>query len=124
MVIDTSALMAVLFNEPSGPKIAEILQSSSSELRMSTVNLTELLILLEDRQPQLFAEMRSEILSSSIRFVPPLIEHSELAAKARLKFPLNLGDCFAYALSKIEDSPILTLNPDFKKTDCSLVPIR
>jgi uncharacterized protein with PIN domain len=44
-----------------------------------------------------------------------------LAAAARLKFPLNLGDCFAYALSAIENQPILTLDEDFRRCDRPLL---
>ncbi len=120
MVVDTSALLAVIFNEERGAEIARIMDSCRSALRMSTVNLSEVLILLEDRQPQLFDQLRSEILCSSIRFVPPSIAHAELAASARMKFPLNLGDCFAYALAHLEGCEILTLDRDFKKTDLKL----
>jgi len=123
VVIDTSALLAVLFNEKNGPRIAEILERDAHQLRMSTVNLAETLILVEDRQPHLFEELKTEILSSSIRFVSPSVKQSEIAASARIKFPLNLGDCFAYALSKEEDCAILTLDPDFTKTDRPLVPL-
>lgn len=88
---------------------------------MSTVNLAETLILIEDRQPQLFENLKSEILSSSIRFVAPSLKQASIAASARLRFPLNLGDCFAYALAKDEQCSILTLDPDFKKTDLRTV---
>jgi len=121
VVIDTSILMAVLFNEPRGPWALDHLQQHQGSLRMSTVNLAEVLILCEDRQPQLFAEMRDEILASSIRFVPPTTTHAALAAAARVRFPLNLGDCFAYALAKDEDVPLLTLDEDFRKTDLDVV---
>ena len=53
------------------------------------------------------------MLASGIRFVPPTIEDARHAAHARLHFPLNLGDCFAYALSVSQDAAILTLDDDF-----------
>jgi ribonuclease VapC len=120
VVIDTSALLAVVFNEDRGAEIARIMDSNRSALRMSTVNLAEVLTLLEDRQPQLFEQLRSEIVYSSIRFVPPSVAHAEIAASARMKFPLNLGDCFAYALAHQDGCEILTLDRDFKKTDLKL----
>jgi uncharacterized protein with PIN domain len=82
---------------------------------MSTVNLTETLIRLQDRQPQLFQELEEKLIYSGIRFVSPDIEQSKTAAKARIKFPLNLGDCFAYALAVQENCPILTLDKDFRR---------
>lgn len=83
---------------------------------MSTVNYAELLILVQDRQPVALAEVRDSIESSSIRLVPPTARHAEIAADARLRYPLNLGDCFAYALAKEEECPVLTLDRDFRRT--------
>lgn len=117
MVVDTSALLALFFNEKEASWIEERLDQYRTALRMSTVNLAETLILLKDKQPQLFEQIREEIFSSSIRFVPPSVAQAERAAKARLEYPLNLGDCFAYALAMDEGCPILTLDGDFKKTD-------
>ena len=121
MVVDTSILIAVLFNEKFGSWAVDRLQENRPYLRMSTVNYAEALILIEDRQPQLVRQMRATIEESMIRFVPPSVEHAEIAAAARLRFPLNLGDCFAYALAKQENCPVLTLDRDFRKTDVSVV---
>lgn len=121
MVIDTSALLALFFNEKHGAWVEDQLEKNKGSLRMSTVNLAETLILIQDRQPQLFDKIKEEIYSSSIRFVPPTTTQAETAAQALLKYPINLGDCFAYALSMEEDCPLLTLDQDFKKTDASLV---
>lgn len=121
MVVDTSALLAVLFEEPGADWVTAQFVANAAELRMSTVNLTETLIQLRDRQPQLADGLEAEILDSDIRFIPPDIEHSRLAAAARLRFPLNLGDCFAYALGVLEGVPILTLDNDFRRLDHPVV---
>ena len=78
------------------------MEAHAGELRMSTVNLTECLIRLRDRQPQLADALEARVLESGIRFVPPDVAQAQLAADARLRYPLNLGDCFAYALAKAE----------------------
>lgn len=117
MVVDTSALLAVFFAEPEGPWIADQLAKHAMELRMSTVNLTETLIRVRDRQPKLYAEVEAELLRSGIRFVPPDVQQARIAAEARLRYPLNLGDCFAYALATVEDCPILAKDSDFKNVD-------
>ncbi len=117
MVIDTSALLALFFKESHSLWVKEQLILHQASLRMSTVNLAETLILIQDRQPQIFEEIHGTLVSSNIRFVPPSVAHAEMAASARLKYPLNLGDCFAYALAKEEGCPILTLDKDFKTTD-------
>lgn len=121
MVIDTSALLAVLFNDKHGPWVVDQLAGSSSPLRMSTVNYAETLILVEDRQPNLIAAVREMIAGSSILLTAPGAQEAEIAASARLRFPLNLGDCFAYALAKRENSPLLTLDRDFRRTDITVV---
>jgi hypothetical protein len=63
------------------------------------------------------AELEGEILASGIRFIPPDVEQARIAARARLQFPINLGDCFAYALARVEDCPILAVDSDFRAVD-------
>jgi ribonuclease VapC len=121
MVVDTSALLAVLFYDPGTEWAVAQLEEHAGELRMSTVNLTETLIRLRDRQPQLAAELEDRILDSGIRFVPPDGEQCRLAAEARLRYPLNLGDCFAYALAVAERVPILALSEGFRRVDHPVV---
>jgi ribonuclease VapC len=117
MVVDTSALLAIFFAEPHGEWVAARLAEHASELRMSTVNLTETLIRVRDRQPRDFGEIEAQLLGSGIRFIPPDVQQARIAAEARLRYPLNLGDCFAYALASVEDCPILALDGDFRSTD-------
>jgi ribonuclease VapC len=121
MVVDTSVLLAVLFAEPTAHWASAQLNAHRSTLRMSTVNLAETLIRLNDRQPTLFDGLQARVMSSGIRFVPPDVNQARLAAEARLRYPLNLGDCFAYALAVAEDCPILTLDSDFATVDRPVV---
>jgi ribonuclease VapC len=121
LVIDTSILVAIFFNERFGPWATDQLQQNRRYLRMSTVNYAEALILIQDRQPQLFSLIRAAIEASSVHLVAPTGEHAETAAAARLRYPLNLGDCFAYALAKHEDCPLLTLDRDFRRTDLTVI---
>jgi uncharacterized protein with PIN domain len=114
MVIDTSVILAVFFKEPYCEWAIEKMNIHARELRMSTVNLTETLIRLQDRQPQLFQSLEDNLLYNGIRFVAPDVAQSRIAAQARMKFPLNLGDCFVYALAVQENCPILTLDKDFR----------
>lgn len=121
MVVDTSAVLAILFGEAHGPWAAERLQENVGSLCMSTVNLAETLILLRDRQPARYADLETAILESGIRFVAPDPEQARQAAEARIRFPLNLGDCFAYALARSEGCPLLTLDRDFRHVDIPVV---
>ena len=63
----------------------------------------------------------SALFASSSKFVPPDVEQARRAAIARLRYPLNLGDCFAYALAKTRGCPIVTRDGDFKKADCEIL---
>ena len=44
-----------------------------------------------------------------------------MAAAARLRYPFNLGDCFAYALAKEQNEPLLTLDRDFRRADIPVI---
>lgn len=121
MVVDTSIVLAVFFEEAHAEWAVSQLESHAAELRMSTVNLAECLIRLHDRQPQLADELAEQLLASGIRFVAPDVAQAQNAADARLRFSVNLGDCFAYALAKAEGCPILTLDRAFRQMD---VPVR
>jgi ribonuclease VapC len=113
--------LALFFNEEHAHWAEKQLEDHRGELRMSTVNLAETLIRVKDLQPQGFENIQDQILESGIRFVPPTVIQSQIAAAARLEFPINLGDCFAYALAKDEGCPLLTLDRDFKKTDIPVI---
>ncbi len=88
---------------------------------MSTVNLTEVLIRLRDRQPERAPELEERLLASGIRFLAPDVAQARIAAEARLLYPLNLGDCFAYALAVTENCPLLTLDGDFRSLPCEVL---
>lgn len=121
MVVDTSVLLAIFFNEAHSQWSAAQLNAHAGKLRMSTVNLTETLIRLKDRQPTLFTQLSQQLYSCSIRFIPPDVHQAQIAAEARLRFPLNLGDCFVYALAIAENCPILTLDTDFRTVDIPVI---
>jgi ribonuclease VapC len=121
MVVDTSALLALLFAEPHGEWVADRLSENAGELRMSTVNLAETLVLLRDRQPRLFDALEERVMTSGIRFVPPDVEQARIAAAARLQHPLNFGDCFAYALAVRDRCALLAIDKDFRTTGIEVI---
>lgn len=79
------------------------------------------MIRLRDRRPPDLDLLEAKILNSGINFVAPDVEQASLAAQARLRYPLNLGDCFAYALAKTRRFRLLTLDTDFRATDIQIV---
>lgn len=122
MVVDTSALLALLFDEPHAAWVEEQFRLHAGELAMSTVNLTEALIRLQDRQPTLYPDLKEKVFASGILFVAPDTEQAKTAAAARLALPLNLGDCFAYALAEANGCEILTTDSDFKCLENARLP--
>jgi ribonuclease VapC len=121
MVVDSSVLLAIFFEERCAGWAAKQLAEHSTNLCMSTVNLAEVLIRAQEKQPTHFALLEAELLGGAIELVPPDAEQARIAAEARLKFPLNLGDCFAYALAVARRDSILTLDSDFRGVDVPVV---
>mgnify|MGYP000511511829 CR=1 FL=1 len=121
MILDTSILLAIYFNEPMGLWALDQLERAGEPLQMSTVNLTETLILLRDRNKSGFAKLRERLFQEPIKYVPPSTSQAQIAAEARLKFPINLGDCFAYALAHESKEALITLDEDFIKTDITVL---
>lgn len=120
LILDTSPLIALYLGEPAAEWINDQLNAAERHL-MSTVNLTECLIILRHRKPAEADAITQQLLTSSIEFISPDTAQATIAARARLQFPLNLGDCFAYALAKTQKVPLLTLDRDFRSTDIQVV---
>lgn len=117
MVIDTSLILSIWFEEASGAWAADLLDHHAANLWMSTVNLTECLILARNRRPSSWQQLETALLSSGISFVPPDVQQARHAAEARVRFPLNLGDCFAYALARHLNDAVATCHRDFRHLD-------
>jgi uncharacterized protein with PIN domain len=92
-------LVAIALNETPGLWCVKQHEDPAAELMMSTVNCAGVLILSSERQPQMASQLREQISALPIRCAAPSVQQAEIAAEARLKFPLHPGDCFAYALA-------------------------
>ncbi len=128
MVIDSSALLAILFKEPERLEFIEAIASDPVRL-LSVVNALEAALVVETRKGEAGGRELDLLLHRSkiegVAFQP---EHAEAARAAWRKYGkgrhpagLNLGDCCAYALSKISGEPLLFKGEDFKKTDALVV---
>lgn len=120
VVVDSSALLAVLFAEPLAERVANILSAAEQPV-MSAVNYTECLIRVLDRAPAAAKTLELALAEFALEIVPVDRALASDAASARLRYPINLGDCFAYALAKSRGMALLTLDTDFGKTDVVLV---
>jgi len=125
MIVDTSALMSILLEEPDGERFARCLEDCASA-SMSTATLVEVgvVALRRTEQPDISAVFR--LVERAGISVTPFDEeqaHTAIGAYARfgrgMGHParLNFGDCFSYALAKVRDEPLLYKGDDFAQTD-------
>jgi ribonuclease VapC len=124
MILDTSALLAVLWNEPEAERFASAMESASV-LRMSAASYVEAAIYLDRNLDEVRRAMLDSFLAEfSIRIESVTAEQALLArqafvlfGKGRHKAGLNFGDCFSYALAKTYREPLLFKDRDFGYTD-------
>ena len=125
MIVDTSALIAVLHNEPDAPIFATLL-GRAAHCRISAANFLEAAIVVDaGRQPQ--GRRRFDDLLRELRIViePVTDEQAHIARDAYRDYGrgsghparLNFGDCFAYALARATREPLLFKGDDFRHTD-------
>jgi ribonuclease VapC len=121
IVVDTSALMAVLLREPQRDRCLEIL-GTAPELAMSAGTLTEAFVAAEYRgvgsgMQQLVASMKLEIVPATADTAALALTAFRQFGKGRHPAKLNFGDCFSYVLAKHYDCPLLFIGNDFSQTD-------
>lgn len=120
-VVDTSALIAVLLREAAASACSGILEADP-DLLMSAATLGEALIVA--RRRGVGTEMAALIDGVAIEIVPLMPADAHRAAEAYARWGkgahpagLNFGDCFAYALAKERNCPLLFVGDDFTRTD-------
>ncbi|MFY8105559.1 MAG: type II toxin-antitoxin system VapC family toxin [Elstera sp.] len=124
MVIDTSAIIAILLREPEAPHLARAIEEASPRL-LSAANLLEASMVIETRKGEAAGrELDLFIYRAGIEIMAVDQEQAEIAriawrhyGKGRHPANLNYGDCFAYALAKATGSPLLFKGDDFSQTD-------
>lgn len=122
IVVDASALVAILAREPERETFLDIL--TSEVVVLSPVGYWETVVAAR----KALGERSQADLDALLAFLlvevrPPSAETARLAVEAEFRFgkrtkaKLNLGDCFAYALAKELDAPLLYKGGDFSQTD-------
>lgn len=121
IVVDTSALVAVLLDEPGAEACASILQTEE-ECLISAGTLAEAMIVAERRGAA--AELMTMLDGLALEIVPVTTATARAVAAAYGRFgkgshpaALNFGDCFAYALARERACPLLFVGNDFSRTD-------
>ncbi len=128
MIVDTSALVAILVDEPEAGAYLERFRHASrvgERASITAANLFELMLVIDGRKDdQLSAAVDALLFALNVVVVAV---DADLAARARAanrsfgrRFHparLNFGDCFAYALAKQTGEPLLFKGDDFSQTD-------
>jgi ribonuclease VapC len=124
VILDSSPVVAILRAEPEAAEFAEAIKSAATR-RISAVNYLEAAIVIDSGGDPVASRRFDDLFRAShisIEAVTP--RQAEIArqayrdyGKGRHKARLNLGDCFAYALAKEMDEPLLFKGRDFNHTD-------
>lgn len=125
MIVDASALLAILLDEPEGPAFKQHIVSVEGPHSLSSINYLEAAIRVDQLPlPGKARELDNLIAALDVGLAAVTPEQALIARKAYQKFgrgnhaaKLNLGDCFAYALAKARQEPLLFKGEDFSKTD-------
>lgn len=124
MVIDSSAVVAVLRDEPERRRFNELIEEAEQCL-MSAVSFVEASMVVESRMGyEGLRDFDLFVLKAGIEIATVDMEQAKIARMAFRKFGkgrhaanLNFGDCFSYALAKSLDAPLLFKGQDFSQTD-------
>ena len=124
MIVDSSALLAILLGAPEAPALLDALVDAEHP-RMSVANWLEVAMLIEERGGRLASLRFDEFFrAAGIELAPVDAAQAEAARTAWRHFGrhkhsarLNFGDCFAYALAKQNGDELLYQGEDFSRTD-------
>jgi ribonuclease VapC len=125
VIVDTSALIAILFQEPDAQVFADVLESTE-RAKISAATLFEAFSVADRARDRTVGRRLDSICRESGLSVVPLDEaQARIAREAYRDYGkgsghragLNFGDCFAYALAKERDLPLLFKGRDFTQTD-------
>ncbi len=128
MIVDTSALVALILGEETAERIWEA--TEGQRLRMSAATMVELGYAIEQRLGPAGRNRVSKLLELlGVEIVPFTAEQSDIARQALREYGrasghparLNLGDSFSYALAAEAVEPLLFVGEDFSQTDVESV---
>ncbi|MFH1474748.1 MAG: type II toxin-antitoxin system VapC family toxin [Chloroflexota bacterium] len=125
MIIDTSALIAILRDKPEARQYAEAIESAT-ERRISAATYVELAAVIDGGRDPVASRLVDRLLKEAHITIEPVTEaQARIAREAYRDFGrgsghaagLNFGDCFAYALAKATGESLLFKGDDFSQTD-------
>jgi ribonuclease VapC len=124
MVLDRSAILAILLDEPERATFTRLIEQDQRRL-VSAATLVEVSIVIESRKGEPGRKLLERFLDlTTAEIMPVTADQADLACdafrrygKGRHPAGLNLGDVFAYALARATGEPLLFKGNDFTRTD-------
>jgi ribonuclease VapC len=125
IAVDTSAIIAIVFDEPERPPFLQLVRRANKAL-ISTVSVVEARVVVYGRRGQRGIVIVDDVLRLPMfEIVPPGVAELEAAYAAFVAYGrgsghpanLNFGDLFSYALAKVRGLPLLFKGDDFAQTD-------
>jgi len=125
MIVDTSAVLAILKMEPEATAFAQAIEATST-VRISAATWLELCIVADGYRNPAIRTRLDQILENPVIVIEPVTaEQAQIARQAYRDYGkgsghpanLNYGDCFSYALARAKREPILFKGDDFIHTD-------
>ena len=125
MIVDTSALIAILRAEPEAAACAEAIEAAAQR-RISAANFVETAIVIDGSRDPIASRRLDDLLTEAQLVIEPVTElQARIAREAYRDYGrgsghparLNFGDCFAYALARATGEPLLFKGEDFSHTD-------
>lgn len=125
MIIDTSALIAILGDEPEAEAYARAIEDADRR-RLSAANFVEAAVVIDASRDPIASRRFDDLLREAGIAIEPVTEtQARIAREAFRDFGkgsghrarLNFGDCFAYALARASNEPLLFKGEDFSHTD-------
>ena len=127
MIIDASALIAILRNEPEAELCAKTIAAAHTR-RVSAVGYVEAAIVIDVAKSPIASRRFNDLFREAKLAIEPVTEEQALIAReayrdfgkgSKHRAGLNFGDCFAYALAKATGESLLFKGDDFRHTDIS-----
>ena len=127
MIVDTSALIAILRDEPEAAACAGAIAAAGGR-RISAANFVEAAIVIDGSRDPVASRRLDDLIREAQLVIEPVTEaQARIAREAYRDFgrgsghpaKLNFGDCFAYALARATGEPLLFKGDDFGHTDIS-----
>lgn len=129
MIIDTSALIAILRDEPEAAYFAQAIEAAPSR-HISAANWLETAVVIDSSRDPIASRRFDDLVREARIMVEPVTPDQAAIARAAYRdfgkgsghpAQLNFGDCFAYALAKDTGRPLLFKGRDFGETDVEVV---